>query len=102
MSNKIVVTKHRAVFDYLVKVGMVDPDTPHMRKVFEEDIEGKHVYGLLPNWLACHAEKITEVQLNLPRELREASRNREITLEEVEFYLIKPRTFVVAEIEETK
>lgn len=98
MSNKIVVTRHRALVDWLIDNGHIDSDTPHIARASTDgsDIKGKHVYGILPNWLACHTKKFTELQLNLPAE----KRNNELTYEDIEFYLVKPRTYVIREVKE--
>ncbi len=100
--DKIVVTRHKALYDYLLKTGHIDNDTEHISKADpknHKDIEGKHVYGILPNWLACHAGKFTEVQLNLPPQ----KRNDVLTVEDVEWYAIqKPKTYTIREVKENE
>ena len=62
-AEKIVVTRHMAMVAYLIKMGYVDKDVKRISYAQEEDIKDKHVFGILPNWLACHTERFTEVQL---------------------------------------
>ena len=92
--DKIVVTRHAALVEYLIKEGYIDRDTKHVSHATERDIEGMHAYGILPNWLACKAAKFTEVQLRVPFE----KRGHELTIEEVAFYIVEPRTYLIKEV----
>lgn len=94
--EKIVVTRHQALLKYLIEKEIVDKNTKHISHADIDDIEGKHVYGILPNWLACHAGKLTELQLRLPLE----KRGHELTVKEIGFYLVKPRTYIITEVQE--
>ena len=89
--QKLVVTRHMALLKYLVKAGLVEEGTPHVTRANIADVKGKHVFGVLPYWLACHAEKVTDIQLSLSP----AQRAQELTLEEVEFHASKPQTYIV-------
>lgn len=92
--TKIIVTRHRALVQYLMKHGYVPEDTEHVTFANPDQIAGKHVYGVLPNWLACHAGMLTEVQLRLPPDKRTV----ELTIDEVEFYAREPQTFIIKEV----
>lgn len=94
--EKIVVTRHQALLKYLIDNNIIDKDTIHISHANIEDVENKHVYGILPNWLACHAGKLTELQLRLPIE----KRGHELTVKEVGFYLVSPRTYIIMEVQE--
>lgn len=92
--DKIVVTRHRALYDYLVSEGYVEPGTKFISKVDKEDIEGKHVFGVLPNWLACNAALFTEVQFRLPYE----KKGKELSLEDMKFLTYAIRTYKITEV----
>ena len=95
--EKIVVTRHKALLEYLVKYGYVEKDVQHLTRARPEDIKGKHVYGILPNWLACHAGKLTELQLDLPI----GKRHIELSIDDIEFHLNKkPRTYTIREVKD--
>lgn len=92
--EKLVVTRHKALYDWLMQNGFIDEDTPQLAKATIQDVKGKHVFGILPNWLACKTAKFTEVQLRLPAEMR----GKELTIEDVEFYKVRPRTYEIREV----
>lgn len=91
----IVVTRHIALLQYLINNEYVKPDVKHISHAKIEDINDKHVFGIMPNWLSCHAGKLTELQLRLPID----KRNVELTLEEIEFFLVEPKTYIIREVE---
>jgi len=92
--TKMVVTRHPALVAYLIKHGYVARDVIHTPFATIKDVKGKHVFGVLPNWLACHAEKFTEMQLRLPKDKRAV----ELTLQEIEFYLVGLTTYIIREV----
>lgn len=94
--KKVVVTRHQALVVWLKNNGYIDKNTEHISHASIDDIKGKHVYGILPNWLACHAAKMTEVQLRLPIE----KRGTELSLKEINFYAVKPKTYIIREVED--
>jgi len=98
--QKIIVTRHHALIEWLIKNKFATKDTPHIAFATIEDVQGKHVLGVLPNWLACHAEMYTELQLRLPKkkDFGEVYINGDLTLSQVELYLIKPRTYRIREV----
>jgi putative CRISPR-associated protein (TIGR02620 family) len=89
--QKLVVTRHAALVAYLKEVGLVDDNVVVLPHVKPEDVEGRHVVGVLPLRLAALAASVTEVQLDLPQELRGV----ELTLDQVRQYAGKPEAFVV-------
>lgn len=77
--EKIIVTRHPALVEYLKEIGVITGDEPVITHATEEDVRGKDVIGVLPLSLASVANRVTEVTLNLTPEIR----GRELTLEEV-------------------
>lgn len=63
----IVVARHKAVLDYLIDKKRVPPGTQLFNGVNESKVRGKHVFGILPIWLAAYAERVTWVLVDLPR-----------------------------------
>jgi hypothetical protein len=94
-SNTVVVTRHPALVRYLEKTGLIEPGTSAIDHVEPQDIEGKDVIGVLPNYLACHANSITEIPLNLPPELR----GQELSLEQIEEFAREPVTYKIEVVE---
>ena len=94
VSNTLVVTRHKALYDYLIEKGFVAPDTPCIAFATTSDVVGKHVYGILPFWLASKAEMYTEIQLRLPKH----KRGKELSIEDVRFLAVRPRTYRIREV----
>jgi len=92
--EKIVVTRYQGLVEYLKELGLIEDGTEITAHANIEDVKGKHVLGVLPLWLSCHAAKITEIQLKLPAE----KRGKELTVEEVRFFSLSPRTYIVKEV----
>jgi len=90
----IVVTRHKALYKYLVEKGIVPHGTPCFTFATPPDVAGKHVYGILPFWLASKADKYTEIQMRIPKD----KTGKELTLEELRFLAVRPVTYVVREI----
>lgn len=94
--DKIIVTRHPALATYLYEQGLVDANVPVVTHVFDKsEIEGKHVFGVLPFHLCALCAKITNVPLNLPPE----QRGTEMDLETFRKYAMKPVTYIVKEVE---
>ena len=91
--KKIVVTRHRALVEYLKELGLTDDNTEVISHANIEDVKGKHVIGVLPLWLSCHASKITEIQIRIPKE----KRGKDLSLEDIKFYSGNPKTYIVKE-----
>ena len=67
----VMVIRHSGMRDYLIKNGIATFDTPFFRNVSDpKEVEGKHVVGILPLWLAVKAEYVTVVPLEIPFDLR--------------------------------
>lgn len=94
--EKLVVTRHKALYEYLVKNKYIEEGTRCVSHADVADVRDKHVYGILPYWLASKCGKYTEIQMRVPME----KRGKELTLEDVEFLAIKPRTYKVVEIKD--
>ena len=92
--EKIVVTRYKGLVQYLQELKLIEEDTEVVAHANIEDVKDKHVLGVLPLWLSCHAAKITEIQLKLPAE----KRGKELSVEEVRFFALSPRTYVVKEV----
>lgn len=89
--EQVVVTRHPALVTYLLNNGYIDKNAKHISHASIDDIRGKHVFGVLPLWLACHTAKMTEVQLRLPLD----KRGIELSLKEIEFFAVKPHTYII-------
>lgn len=68
--DKIIVTRHPALTDYLRELGLVEEGCPMIDHATPANVAGKHVIGVLPLSLAALAAKVTEVPLALTPELR--------------------------------
>ena len=75
--NSVVVTRHPALVEYLWEIGLISRHTPVIAHAKAEDVKGKHVFGVLPMSLACHALSVTEVPLALTPE----DRGKELPIE---------------------
>ena len=92
MVEKIVVTRHPGLVEYLRKYGHISDNTPVIAHASVETVRGKHVYGVLPLNLAVFAECVTEIPMpSLPFELR----GKELTLEQLEKYATDAVTYQV-------
>jgi len=92
--EKLVVTRYKSLVDYLKKLKLIDNNTKILTRAKIDDVRNKHVLGVLPYWLSAHAGKFTEVQLRIPQE----KRGKELTLEEIEFYSLEPKTYEIREV----
>ena len=95
MSDIIIVTRHQAAREYLIKHGIVPKNTPSLSVCTEKDIQGKHVYGYLPIHLAAKTKSYTELPVRPPKSLT----SRELNLNEFEFYVGTLTTYEVKEID---
>ena len=92
MEEKIVVTRHPALVEYLLEKGIIKEGEFHLiSHATIEDIEGKDVIGVLPMVLASAANTITEVPLVVPQELR----GQELSLDQVREFAGAPVTYKV-------
>lgn len=95
MAEKLIVTRYKGVAEYLKRKGYVEENTEILTRVQIEDVKGKHVFGVLPIWLAAHTARFTEVQLHLPDDLR----GQKVGIKDIEFYMLPMRTFEIQEVE---
>ena len=96
--NTIIVTRHKALVQYLIETGMVTAETPIIAHVTSKDVEDKHVIGVLPMHLAALAATVTEIPLDIPAELR----GKELNLEQVRRFAGDPVTYSVRKEEDVK
>lgn len=75
----VIVTRHPALRELLMERGIVKEDTPCIEHATPEQVQGRHVYGVLPLNLAAKAALVTEVPLTLSPE----QRGKELDLEEL-------------------
>lgn len=87
----VVVTRHPALVEHLIEIGLCKPDTPVITHACPADVRGKHVIGVLPLSLAALAARVTEVPLTIPEELR----GQELTAEQIWQHACHPRTYTV-------
>ena len=92
MKIELVVTRHQALVDYLLELGLAGPSTEVIAHATVEAVAGKHVCGVLPHSLSRHTAQYTEVPLGLPAELR----GQELTLEQVRQFAGNPVTYIVS------
>lgn len=90
----IMVTRHTALVQYAIEVGIVPPDVEVLPHITEpEEIAGCHVVGPLPLHLAARAYKVTHIPINYPRD--GSLRGVELTLEQLREIAGAPETYVV-------
>jgi putative CRISPR-associated protein (TIGR02620 family) len=68
--DKIIVTRHAALVDYLREQGIVGDDVTVISHARPEDVKGRDVIGVLPLNLAALAASVTEIPLRLTPEMR--------------------------------
>jgi len=93
--EKICVTRHVALYDYLVSECIIPEGTIRLNRATPDDIRGFHVYGKLPYCLAAHCARYTELELRVPMNMR----GRELSLEQIASLVKRPRTYKVIEIQ---
>lgn len=94
----VVVTRHSGLVDYLVSKGIIEEDAEVIEHATVEDVQGKHVIGVLPNHLAAEAKAITEVPIHYPEDYR----GEELSEEEVREYAGEMETYIVMTAEEAR
>lgn len=92
--EKIVVTRHKALYEYLIYNGYVDSETKVISHATTEDVRGKHVYGVLPMRLASEASLLTEVSMEIPFE----KRGVELSVEDIETFHPTLTTYKVEKV----
>ena len=89
----IIVTRHRAQVSHIRELGLAGTEAPVVAHVKPEEIQDKHVVGVLPLHLAALAAQVTVVPLFVPQELRGV----ELSLDQVRQYSGEPATYVVTQ-----
>lgn len=92
----IVVTRHKALVQFLNEEIWLSPDVKVIEHATEADVAGKWVYGVLPLHLAAKAYAITEVSLDIPQELR----GQELTIEQINEFYKGIKTYKVKELKD--
>lgn len=93
--EKIVVTRHEALVEYLIEIGFVEANVKATSHVTVEEIENKHVIGVLPYYLASKAAVFTEIPMRIPYD----KRHKELTKKEIAFYMQEPHTYEIKELQ---
>ena len=94
MKNSLVVTRHKALVEYLRGEGLITSETPVRSHATAKDVANKNVIGVLPLSLAKLAASITEVPLSLQME----DRGKELSLDRVAEFAQNPVTYKITEI----
>ena len=89
--RQVVVTRHPALVAVLREEFGLGEDVRVLTHATVEDVEGAHVFGVLPLRLAAKAALLTEVSLNLPPELRGV----ELSVDQVREHLASLETYEV-------
>lgn len=92
--DRVVVTRHKGLVALLIKRGIIAEGTPVIDHATVDTVRGKHVIGVLPLSLACHAASVTEIVMNLPLELR----GKDLSLEDCEKYAGEAITYVIRRV----
>ena len=86
----VIISRHSGLLEWLRLRGIEGVVITGNATV--EDVEGKDVYGILPLWLAAHANSVTEVSMpNLPFEMR----GKEYSPAQMDEWGAEMRTFYV-------
>lgn len=92
INNALVVTRHAALVEYLVKNEVVNPENMLViEHASVEQIQGRDVIGILPMHLASECASLTIADLAIPPELR----GKELSLEDISKYVTTITTYVV-------
>lgn len=93
VTTHVIVTRHPELVEHILELGLAPESTPVLEHAEGHQVLGKHVIGVLPLHLACLAESVTTVPLELPPELR----GKDLTLGEVRQFARRPTTYRVEE-----
>jgi len=89
-----IVTRHPGLVEYLKQEDMIGEDVKVLTHASTQDVQNKHVLGVLPHSLSCLTKTFTEVPLSLPPELR----GKELSAGDVRKYAGHPVTYRVEKI----
>lgn len=90
-AEKIIVTRHKPLVDWLRAQGVMAPVIEHASAA---DVRGKHVYGVVPMYLAAVARTVTEVSMP-GLTLAQRKRRRDLSVAEMDAAGANLQTFVV-------
>ncbi|WP_156298869.1 CRISPR-associated protein Csx16 [Streptobacillus canis] len=90
----LVVTRHKTLVEYLKNNNIISKDCEVIEHASAENVKDKDVIGVLPHSLSCLTNTFTEIVLNIPFE----KRGMELTLEEIEKYILSIKKYKVKEI----
>ena len=88
---KIVITRHKALVEYLKELNLIDETTEVLSHATEDLVKGKTVIGVLPIHLAALTSSYINIPINTPPELR----GEELTLEQVREFAQDPVEYIV-------
>jgi len=88
---KIVITRHPALVQYLIELGLITSETPVISHASPEQVQGKDVIGVLPLSLAKFALSVTEIPLALTPE----DRGKELSIERLREIAGSPSTYSI-------
>ena len=94
LPNAVVVTRHPALVDYLLEIGLIERGTPVLTHATVKDVQHRNVIGVLPLWLAAEANCITIG----PLRVQPADRGAELSLERIRQIAGVPRQYIVDEL----
>lgn len=92
----LAVSRHQTLIDLGIDRGVITGSTPVVAHVSPEDVEGKHVFGVLPPHLAQLAGSVTGIPLDIPQERR----GIELPIEELRQYAGATQTLVTRTLED--
>lgn len=95
MHNTIIVTRHKALVEYLHEIGLISNNTIVLEHVTEQDVINKDVIGILPLRLAALANSVTEIPLNLSQD----DRGKELDLNRLKSIVGKPCKYKVNQLD---
>ncbi len=58
--KSLIVTRHKPLVEWLAARGVTGQV---LEQATPKDVQGKHIYGILPLWLAAEAIDVTEVSM---------------------------------------
>lgn len=95
---EIVVTRQPMLADIMLERGLIDDMTPVVSSANRVAVRGKHVLGLLPNYLSALAASITEIPMRLTNEDYMAMQRGELSPERARAVTGDPVTYRVERI----
>jgi len=96
MTNKIVITRHPALIEFLKEINAINGTEAVLTHATAREIEGRDVIGVLPMHLASFARSVTEVGLDIPAD----KRGKELTIDEIRQFFTGLNSFVVIKTED--